>query len=70
MENKGKIAGLAHAQGKTKRELLTEMFEQHKTVSRVARALGVSNPSVSITLLREGLEISVTLIKAKRKTDR
>jgi hypothetical protein len=67
MPEKGKIAQAARAAGVSVPKLLTMLFEEHKTVSKVARALNVAQPSVTIALWRECLEIKVTLVKRVRQ---
>lgn len=56
---------LALQQSKSIREILQELFTEHRTQSAVAKKLGVSQSTLSYWLLKLNLEQRVVLVERK-----
>lgn len=70
MPPRSKIRALADKQGKPVEVVLRDAFKQHGTQSAVAAALGVSQSTISLWLLRLGLTQKTILIKADPENEK
>lgn len=59
---KPKYADIERKYGKPLRELLPELMEQHGSVSAIAKALNVSQGSVSFWIKLQGLKLKTIII--------
>jgi len=61
-----KLKELEAAHGRPAREVLQEMFDRYQTQVAVANHLGISQGTLSLWLLRLGLEQRTVLVERER----
>lgn len=59
-----KLHQIEKQEGKTIREILTELYSKHDTQSAVAKELGISQGTLHVWLLKCGLREKTTLVEA------
>lgn len=65
--SKSTIDRIAREQKKPTDQFITELFNRHGSVTAVAVALGISKSTVSISVMRAGLECKTIVVPKQRK---
>jgi|GEM_PF-1393789 len=57
------ISAIEKGMGKPITEILIELYQKHGKVALVAQELGVTQSTVSLWIMKHGLEFKTTLVK-------
>lgn len=63
MAKLSKLKEMEQSQGKSIREILTELYMEYGSQTKVAKALGISQSTLSVWLLKSGLQEQTIIVE-------